>query len=80
MGRTRRKIHPDTIRQLIFNRPAIRERANKLFEMMVLLATDDLIDFARLRFERMGQWDAAYDLATLMRLKPHAPVGREVRW
>lgn len=80
MCRIRRAISQDTIRQLIFNRPSVRARAVKLVETMKPLNDDQLIDLARLRYERMGYWDAAYDLALLLRTKPDAPVGREVRW
>lgn len=80
MNRTRPKIDPGTIRQMIFNRPSVRARANKLVEQMKVLSGDQLVELAGLRYERMGHWDAAYDLAVLMRLKPDAPVGKEVCW
>lgn len=80
MRRNRPKLTQDTIRQLVFNRPLVRRQAMELLEVMRSLTNEQCIDLAQLRYERLGWWDAPYDLAVLLRLKPDAPVGREVRW
>lgn len=80
MRRNRPRLTQDTIRQLIFNRPVVRQQAMELLEVMGALSIDQCLDLAQLRYERLGWWDAPYDLAVLLRLKPDAPEGQEVMW